>query len=72
MSNYTFCGATPTQIGYLKVTLSYSNSTQQLSTQASPTFKGTVMLPEATSTGVLTFPTTMTLESDLTGSRIVL
>ena len=37
-----------------------------------PTFTGTVTIPGATSTGVLTFPTTMTLDTEMSAARVIL
>ena len=53
-NNYTFCGATPTQIGYLNgVTSAVQTQINNLAPKASPTFTGTVTVPGLTSTGNL-------------------
>ena len=40
--------------------------------KASPTFTGTVTIPGATSTGIISFPTTMTLATDISAARLIL
>ena len=72
---FTFSGAKfkPSEIGCLSgVTSSIQTQLNNCAPKANPTFTGTVSIPGATSTGVITFPANMTLDSDLTGARIVL
>ena len=86
-NTYKFCGALPTEIAYLSgVTSSIStqlNNQQSLITalqssvtscapKASPTFTGTVTIPGATRTGIISFPTSMTLATVVSAARLIL
>ena len=60
-NSFTFSGAKPSQIGYFSgLTSSIQTQLSNCAPKASPTFTGTVSIPGATFTGVLTFPTSVT------------
>ena len=56
----------------LNLITSLQSSVNSCAPKASPTFTGTVTIPGATSTGIISFPTIMTLATDISAARLIL
>ena len=74
MTHSLFQELNPVRSGsYLSgVTSSIQTQLNNCATKANPTFTVTVTIPGATSSGVLTCISTMGLDTNLTGARVVL